>query len=128
MLEFLGFEFLTSFVLLIRAPLNSMAWERWEQVDDSMRAEMAPFACSAAWATNSWDQVEKYVSALPVDDSFDGAFYRAVLNIHSGCHKEACHYIAKARNVLDADLTTMAGESYDRAYAVRSDLFGSVSI
>ncbi|KAA0190838.1 Serine/threonine-protein kinase mTOR [Fasciolopsis buskii] len=104
------------------APLNSMAWERWEQVDDSMRAEMAPFACSAAWATNSWDQVEKYVSALPVDDSFDGAFYRAVLNIHSGCHKEACHYIAKARNVLDADLTTMAGESYDRAYA---DLVGT---
>ncbi|THD24250.1 Serine/threonine-protein kinase mTOR [Fasciola hepatica] len=104
------------------APLNAMAWERWEQVDENMRAEMAPLACSAAWATNSWDQVEKYVSALPANDSFDGAFYRAVLKIHSGSYSEACDYVAKARNVLDADLTTMAGESYDRAYA---DLVGT---
>ncbi|TPP57014.1 Target of rapamycin [Fasciola gigantica] len=104
------------------APLNAMAWERWEQVDENMRAEMAPLACSAAWATNSWDQVEKYVSALPANDSFDGAFYRAVLKIHSGFYSEACDYVAKARNVLDADLTTMAGESYDRAYA---DLVGT---
>ncbi|VDP84355.1 unnamed protein product [Echinostoma caproni] len=105
-----------------RAPLNTMAWERWEQVDDNMRAKMAPLACSAAWATNSWDQVERYVSALPADDSFDGAFYRAVLNIHSGNYTEACEHIVNARNVLDADLTTMAGESYDRAYA---DLVGT---
>nr|CAH8842728.1 unnamed protein product [Trichobilharzia regenti] len=104
------------------APLNNMAWERWDSVNDQMRVFMAPLACSAAWALNSWDRVERYAEALSADNSFDGAFYRAVLNIHSGQYAKACEFIMKARDVLDSDLTAMAEESYDRAYA---DLVGT---
>ncbi|CAH8842375.1 unnamed protein product [Trichobilharzia szidati] len=104
------------------APLNNMAWERWDNVSDQMRVFMAPLACSAAWALNSWDRVERYSEALSADNSFDGAFYRAVLNIHSGQYAKACEFIMKARDVLDSDLTAMAEESYDRAYA---DLVGT---
>ncbi|CAL8095011.1 unnamed protein product [Calicophoron daubneyi] len=103
-------------------PLNAMAWERWDQVNDSMRTRMAPLACSAAWATNSWDRMERYLSALPTDHNFDGSFYRAILAIHSDKYSEACQYILNARSVLDAELTTMSEESYDRAYA---DLVGA---
>ncbi|TNN10640.1 Serine/threonine-protein kinase tor [Schistosoma japonicum] len=104
------------------APLNNMAWERWNDVNDQMRAFMAPLACSAAWALNSWDRVETYSEALSADNSFDGAFYRAVLNIHSGHYAKACDFIMKARDVLDSNLTAMAEESYNRAY---SDLVGT---
>ncbi|CAH8510940.1 unnamed protein product [Schistosoma margrebowiei] len=104
------------------APLNNMAWERWNDVNDQMRALMAPLACSAAWALNSWDRVERYTEALSADNSFDGAFYRAVLNIHSEQYAKACDFIMKARDVLDSNLTAMAEESYNRAYA---DLVGT---
>ncbi|KAG5450970.1 Serine/threonine-protein kinase mTOR [Clonorchis sinensis] len=103
-------------------PLKTMVSKNWDLVDESVRRQMAPMACSAAWAADEWDQVERYASALPTDQNFYGAFYRSVLDIHSGRFDRACHYIAKARDVLDADLTTMTGESYDRAYA---DLVGT---
>lgn len=106
------------FFFNFRTSLNNMVNERWEQVDDHMRAQMAPLGCSAAWALNSWDRVKHYVSALSADNSFDGAYYRAILNIHLEQYVVACDYITKARDILDADLTAMAGESYDRAYAV----------
>lgn len=100
-----------------------MAWERWNDVNDQMRALMAPLACSAAWALNSWDRVERYTEALSADNSFDGAFYRAVLNIHSEQYAKACDFIMKARDVLDSNLTAMAEESYNRAYAVRNTVY-----
>ncbi|KAF5402330.1 hypothetical protein PHET_04458 [Paragonimus heterotremus] len=104
------------------APLNTMVNKCWDTVDDSVRMQMAPIACTAAWAVHEWTQVERYVSALPTNNSFDGAFYRAVLDIQRNHYDSAYQHIFNARNVLDADLTAMTGESYDRAYA---DLVGT---
>ncbi|KAF7259839.1 hypothetical protein EG68_02702 [Paragonimus skrjabini miyazakii] len=104
------------------APLNTMVNKCWDTVDDSVRMQMAPIACTAAWAVHEWTQVERYVSALPTNNSFDGAFYRAVLDIQRNHYDNAYQHILNARNVLDADLTAMTGESYDRAYA---DLVGT---
>ncbi|KAL7976199.1 hypothetical protein Chor_008296 [Crotalus horridus] len=49
-------------------------------------------------------------------DTHDGAFYRAVLALHQDLFSLAQQCIDKARDLLDAELTAMAGESYSRAY------------
>ena len=49
-------------------------------------------------------------------DSFDGSFHRAVLEIHNNNFPFANYYIDAARDILDTDLTAMVGESYQRAY------------
>lgn len=46
----------------------------------------------------------------------DGAFYRAVLAMHNDHYPLAQQCIDKARDILDTELTAMAGESYSRAY------------
>ena len=51
-------------------------------------------------------------------DTYDGAFYRAVLALHDDQFPLAQQCIEKARDILDTDLTAMAGESYNRAYGV----------
>ena len=53
-------------------------------------------------------------------DTYDGAFYRAVLALHDDQFPLAQQCIEKARDILDTDLTAMAGESYNRAYGVRA--------
>lgn len=57
----------------------------------------------------------RYVRIIP-RDSQDGAFYRAILAIHHENYEEAQMYINSARDILDTELTAMAGESYQRAY------------
>ena len=49
-------------------------------------------------------------------DSLDGSFHRAVLEIHKNNFPFANYYIDAARDILDTDLTAMVGESYQRAY------------
>ena len=51
-------------------------------------------------------------------DTYDGAFYRAVLAIHMDQFQLAQQCIDNARDILDTELTAMAGESYQRAYGV----------
>ena len=83
-----------------------------------------------------WDSMEEYACMIP-RDSYDGAFYRSVLALHMDqyqlaqqvgllllsvssfinfCVSTQC--IDKARDILDTELTAMAGESYSRAYGV----------
>lgn len=100
-----------------------MASERWEQVDQSLKAQIAPLACTASWALNSWDRFKLYVSALPEGRSYDAAFYRTVFAIHEGQYSKACEHIRNARNIIDGDLTATANESYDRAYIVSLTVF-----
>jgi len=50
--------------------------------------------------------------------SYDGAFYRAVFAVHSEQYQMAQQCIDKSRDILDTELTAMAGESYSRAYGV----------
>ena len=62
--------------------------------------------------------MEEYTCMIP-RDTYDGAFYRAVLALHDDQFPLAQQCIEKARDILDTDLTAMAGESYNRAYGVR---------
>ena len=66
-----------------------------------------------------WDSMEEYTCMIP-RDTYDGAFYRAVLALHDDQFPLAQQCIEKARDILDTDLTAMAGESYNRAYGVRT--------
>ena len=61
--------------------------------------------------------MEEYTCMIP-RDTYDGAFYRAVLALHDDQYPLAQQCIDKARDILDTDLTAMAGESYNRAYGV----------
>jgi FKBP12-rapamycin complex-associated protein len=62
--------------------------------------------------------MEEYSCLIP-RDTYDGAFYRAVLAIHMDKNYSlAQQCIEKARDILDTELTAMAGESYNRAYGV----------
>ncbi|CAM9179331.1 unnamed protein product [Lampetra planeri] len=59
--------------------------------------------------------MEEYTCMIP-RDTHDGAFYRAVLALHQDHYSLAQQCIDKARDILDTELTAMAGESYSRAY------------
>lgn len=59
--------------------------------------------------------MEEYACMIP-RDTHDGAFYRAVLALHQDLFSLAQQCIDKARDLLDTELTAMAGESYSRAY------------
>ena len=66
--------------------------------------------------------MEEYTCMIP-RDTYDGAFYRAVLALHDDQYPLAQQCIDKARDILDTDLTAMAGESYNRAYGVCLNVF-----
>ena len=61
--------------------------------------------------------MEEYTCLIP-RDTYDGAFHRAVQAIHQNNYVLAQQCIDKASDILDTDLTAMAGESYNRAYGV----------
>lgn len=49
-------------------------------------------------------------------DTFDAAFFNAILQVHAGRFTRARESIKKARDVLHIELTALLGESYARAY------------
>jgi FKBP12-rapamycin complex-associated protein len=49
-------------------------------------------------------------------DSPDRSFYRAILAVHQNQFPKALAQIAKARDLLDPELTSFVGESYGRSY------------
>ncbi|KAJ8712457.1 hypothetical protein PYW07_005299 [Mythimna separata] len=89
--------------------------ERWDNATDDVRNKSAKIATAAAWGLQEWDSMRKYVECIP-EDSQEGAFYRAILAIHEGHWPESRHYIDSARSVLDLELTSVVGETYQRAY------------
>ncbi|KAI6073752.1 Serine/threonine-protein kinase mTOR isoform X2 [Aix galericulata] len=95
--------------------LHQQCCEKWTQVNDETQAKMARMAAAAAWGLGQWDSMEEYTCMIP-RDTHDGAFYRAVLALHQDLFSLAQQCIDKARDLLDAELTAMAGESYSRAY------------
>ena len=72
---------------------------------------------AAAWGRKDWNWMKQAVTLLP-RDSQDGAFYRAVLNIHHGEYEVAQQLIEQTRDMLDTELTALAAESYQRAYPI----------
>ncbi|KAJ1521597.1 hypothetical protein ONE63_003248 [Megalurothrips usitatus] len=95
--------------------LQGLAETHWAQVSEDGRQRMSRMTCAAAWGLRHWESMERYVSCVPRDTQ-DGAFYRAVLAVHRGQYDAASHLIDSARDLVDTELTAMAGESYQRAY------------
>ncbi|XP_076166943.1 serine/threonine-protein kinase Tor isoform X1 [Ptiloglossa arizonensis] len=95
--------------------LHDVATKQWSDQSDETKQRMSRMAAAAAWGLSQWESMEKYVSLIPKDTQ-DGAFYRAVLAIHDEQYNVAHQLIDSARDLLDTELTAMAGESYQRAY------------
>ncbi|XP_048250308.1 serine/threonine-protein kinase mTOR-like isoform X1 [Haliotis rufescens] len=95
--------------------LHALACDKWPTASDDVRTKMARMASAAAWGLGQWESMEEYMCLIP-RTSYDGAFYRAIFALHSENFQLAQQCIDKARDILDTDLTAMAGESYNRAY------------
>lgn len=95
--------------------LHEVATKQWTNQTDDTKQRMSRMAAAAAWGLSQWESMQKYVSLIPKDTQ-DGAFYRAVLAIHDEQYNVAHQFIDSARDLLDTELTAMAGESYQRAY------------
>ncbi|UYV65260.1 mtor [Cordylochernes scorpioides] len=98
-----------------RDELYMVASSTWAQSGGKQRRQMAPLAAAAAWGLGQWEAMGQYAAEIS-RDSTEGSFYRAVLSIHNTDFSQAQLLIDKARDLLDTDLTAMAGESYSRAY------------
>jgi FKBP12-rapamycin complex-associated protein len=85
--------------------------------------DIAPQAAYSFWNLNNWENFKKYVKCLdPQLHPYDRYFYQAVLEIKNGKEKLARENIDKARENLDAKVTTMISESYNRAYSLIQEL------
>ncbi|GBE86637.1 Serine/threonine-protein kinase tor2 [Sparassis crispa] len=89
--------------------------ENWAKASHEDRREIAPMAAAAAWSLNDWDSMEDYLATMK-PDSADRPFYRAILSVHQNQFPKAMTQIAKARDMLDPEFTSLVGESYGRSY------------
>jgi FKBP12-rapamycin complex-associated protein len=83
-----------------------------------LQQKIAPMATRAAWSLGDMTDMEKYYIHIP-DTKFEGAYYRAVDAIRNDNFRQAQDSIDLARELLDVELTTLANESYNRAYSGR---------
>lgn len=89
--------------------------ESWANASHEDRRDIAPMATAAAWSLNEWDSMEDYIDIMRAD-SPDRSFYRAILSVHQNQFPKALAQIAKARDLLDPELTSFAGDGYGRSY------------
>ncbi|KAG6841465.1 hypothetical protein C0991_010890 [Blastosporella zonata] len=89
----------------------------WSSAGHEDRREIAPMAAAAAWSLHEWDQMDDYITTMKAD-SPDRAFYRAILSVHQNQFPKALVQIAKARDLLDPELSSFVGEGYGRMYNV----------
>ncbi|OSX64010.1 hypothetical protein POSPLADRAFT_1065405 [Postia placenta MAD-698-R-SB12] len=91
--------------------------EHWSKASHEDRREIAPMAAAAAWSLNDWESMEDYIATMKLD-SADRPFYRAILSVHQNQFAKAMAHIAKARDMLEPELTSLVGESYGRSYNI----------
>ncbi|XP_055375785.1 serine/threonine-protein kinase Tor [Condylostylus longicornis] len=95
--------------------LGVVAKKEWETLGEDGQSRAGHLAAVAAWGLQDWEGMQEYVKCIP-EDTQDGSFYRAVLAVHYGDFVSAQRLIEETRDLLDTELTAMAGESYERAY------------
>ncbi|XP_015036537.2 serine/threonine-protein kinase Tor isoform X1 [Drosophila pseudoobscura] len=95
--------------------LSQVTKREWEGFGTEARARASPLAAVAAWGLQDWEAMREYVRCIP-EDTQDGSYYRAVLAVHHDDFETAQRLIDETRDLLDTELTSMAGESYERAY------------
>ncbi|CAG9812455.1 unnamed protein product [Phaedon cochleariae] len=95
--------------------LHDVVENKYVLLSEGNKQKACRLAAASAFGLHNWESMERYVAIIP-QDSQDGAFYRAILAIHKEQYRVAQDYIYIARDMLDTELTAMAGESYQRAY------------
>ncbi|XP_035780760.1 serine/threonine-protein kinase Tor-like [Anopheles albimanus] len=95
--------------------LNAVTTEQWDALGSEGQSKAGRLAAAAAWGLQDWEGMHRFVRCIP-EDTQDGAFYRAVLAVHNEQYELAQELIYSTRDLLDTELTAMAGESYERAY------------
>uniref|UniRef100_A0A182JMR8 Serine/threonine-protein kinase TOR n=1 Tax=Anopheles atroparvus TaxID=41427 RepID=A0A182JMR8_ANOAO len=95
--------------------LNEVTTENWDALGAEGQSKAGRLAAAAAWGLQDWEGMHRFVQCIP-EDTQDGAFYRAVLAVHNKQYELAQCLIDSTRDLLDTELTAMAGESYERAY------------
>ncbi|EGC32838.1 protein kinase, atypical group [Dictyostelium purpureum] len=99
--------------------LSQLSVDTWksENIGDNTRVTIAPLAAAAAWNLSNWERMEEYVRGMN-QDTVEGSFYRAILEVHHDNFDNAQILIEHARALVDTELTALLGESYNRAYKV----------
>eukprot|EP01117_Protostelium_nocturnum_P012841 TRINITY_DN4758_c0_g1_i1.p1 TRINITY_DN4758_c0_g1~~TRINITY_DN4758_c0_g1_i1.p1 ORF type:complete len:2361 (-),score=843.62 TRINITY_DN4758_c0_g1_i1:69-7151(-) len=95
--------------------LEQLAHKSWGELDTSLQKTIAPYSAIAAWNESSWEAMEKFVMAID-ENSVDRHFYESVLATHYNQFERASTLIGKTRTMMDAELTALMRESYNRAY------------
>ncbi|KAI6231501.1 Serine/threonine-protein kinase TOR [Aphelenchoides besseyi] len=82
------------------------------------KQKIAQMAARGNWAVGNYEKMDEYVNVRKLINvnNIDGAFLRAVLAIRKSEFNEATEFINKVRDMVDSELTSMAAESYERAY------------
>jgi FKBP12-rapamycin complex-associated protein len=95
--------------------LSDFVQGRWVNALPEERKMIAPLAAAASWSLYQWDLMDDYIAAMK-SDSADRNFFKAIIAVHRHQFPSAIKHINKAREKLDAELTSLTGESYGRAY------------
>ena len=77
--------------------------------------EVGYLGAQAAWALGQWDDMSTYVQVTN-ENTLNGAYLRAIINVHHDRFSAAQKMVDKARSLLDKTMTAMIRESYNRAY------------
>lgn len=95
--------------------LTELVQAKWPSAGADGRRRMAPLAAAAAWSFGQWDMMDEFIAAMRPESS-ERSFFRAVLAVHRSQRGQTKRLIARARDVLDMELTALISESYGRAY------------
>ncbi|KAF2244260.1 ARM repeat-containing protein [Trematosphaeria pertusa] len=95
--------------------LSSLSKEKWANASQDHRKAIAPLAAAAAWGLGKFADMDSYLAVMK-EQSPDRAFFASILNIHNNRFEIAAEEISKARKGLDTELSSLLGESYQRAY------------
>jgi FKBP12-rapamycin complex-associated protein len=95
--------------------LSSLSKEKWGNATQEYRKLIAPLAATASWGLGKFADMDAYLSVMK-EQSPDRAFFASILNIHNNRFEVALEEITKARKGLDTELSSLLGESYQRAY------------
>eukprot|EP01127_Copromyxa_protea_P021217 TRINITY_DN7249_c0_g1_i1.p1 TRINITY_DN7249_c0_g1~~TRINITY_DN7249_c0_g1_i1.p1 ORF type:complete len:2507 (+),score=519.55 TRINITY_DN7249_c0_g1_i1:98-7618(+) len=97
--------------------LASRAQTLNSESDTELKNMITLFQLKACLNLGKLDALRTHISNLD-EKSFDSSFFQAVTCIHEGNYASAQTAIDKARGIAAGQLTTLVGESYNRAYDV----------
>ena len=96
--------------------LDETARTMWNVADEQTRSNARPLYAAALWYLEAWGRFGRIVEEMK-DNTFVSCFYRTVLSIHNEDYTAAERLITQQRVMLDTELSSLNGESYERAYS-----------